>query len=244
MERNFCTQAIVVKTRKVGDNNKNLTLLSVDDGLIEVRSFNSRSSRKAPKAFQFQEAQFFLYNNPVKNEYSLKDLKLISDHQDLRNDYYSIIDASIMCEFILKTGCDDMCFAYKLLTTSFDFLEDKDVDNELVVIQFILRIIKEHGLFENFTNCPICNKRYEEKEILGFTSALNCPCCSSCENLTNMVLPPGARKYLNLTLDLNFEDAINIKLNEITRKRIKGYMIRWACHIIGRPLKSVSLLDM
>lgn len=243
MERNICTQAIVLKTRKVGENHRNLVLLSADYGIIEIRAFHARNSKRAPKAFQFQRANFFLYYNPIKDEYVLKDIQLIDDHQKLREDYNSIIEASIMSELILKTGCEDMERVYTLFSKCLNFFEDDSIENNLIVIQFILRIIKEHGLFDEGEHCPICNRKYNEKEILRFTTTLNSPCCENCANLLDMILPPGARKYLNTTLSISLEQALSYKLNEITSKRIKGYMIRWGSHIIGQPLKSVALLN-
>lgn len=240
MNRNTSVQAIVLKTRKDGDSNRNITLLTVDDGIIEVRAFRARTSKSAPKAYQFQEGLFFIYNNPVKKQLSLKDVNLISSHDGIREDYEAIIDASLMIEFIIRTCNDDMVNTYQLVTKAFDFLEDKNIEKDIVIIQFLLRIIKEHGLFESFQRCPSCNRIYKDDEVLNFSNVLNVACCENCEKIPNLILRPKARKYLTYTLNLDFEEAISVKLNESTRIRIKNYMVSWATAIMGYPFKSLT----
>ncbi|MGD1822300.1 MAG: DNA repair protein RecO [Pleomorphochaeta sp.] len=243
MERNIVTQAIALHSRRDGVNNVNISLLSIDLGVITIRAFGAKTSKKAPKAFRFQEGQFFIYFNPTKKQYILKDVNLIATHDGLLNDYSNISIASIMSEIILKTYSDDSAYVYNLFTKSLDFLEDDSINKDIILIQFILRFIKNHGFFENFTNCPNCEKKYSDEEILYFSNTLSVPSCKNCSNSSNMLLPPKARKYLSITLNMSIEDAINIKLYETTATRIKSYMIRWITNIIGYPLKSVTVLN-
>lgn len=240
MERDIVTQAIVLHTRRDGVNNINISLLSIDLGVITVRAFGAKSSKKAPKAFRFQEGMFFLYFNPTKNQYILKDINLISTHDDLLNDYSRIVCSSIMSEIILKTYNDDFSYIYNIFTKSLDFLEDESINHDIILSQFILRFIKNHGFFEDFLHCPSCDKVYEKDEIIYFLDALNAPSCKKCANSLTMLLPPKARKYLSITMNMNLEDAVNIKLYDATAERIKLYMLRWIVKIIGYPLKSIN----
>ncbi len=242
MERNIVTQAIVVHTRRDGVNNINISLLSIDLGIITVRAFGAKTSKKAPKAFRFQEGRFYIYYNPTKKQYILKDIELIEDHSNLSNDYNNIVISSIMSEIILKTYNDDFASLYYLFTKSLDLLEDNNINKDIILSQFILRFIKQHGFFEDFKHCPSCEKNYKEDEIIYYSNSLNVPVCKNCSNSVNFILPPKARKYLEITIKLEFEEAINIKLYEETASRIKSYMIRWITNIIGYQLKSVNSL--
>ncbi len=243
MDRDIITQAIVLHSRRDGVNNMNLTLLSLDLGLINVRAFGAKTSKKAPKAFRFQEGQFFLYHNPTKKQYILKDVKLISDHDLISTEFSKVVCASLMSEILLKTYIDNFAFSYNLFTKCLDLLEDSTINEDIILIQFILRMIKDHGFFEDFNHCPSCDKRYETDEILYFSDSLSVPSCKDCSNSSNIILPPKARKYLSYTLDLDLEDAIKVKLFESTAQRIKAYMIRWITVIIGYPLKSLSVYN-
>lgn len=243
MERNIITQAIVLHSRRDGVNNINLTLFSLDMGIITVRAFGAKTSKKAPKAFRFQEGQFFLYHNPTRKQYVLKDVKLISSHDGLSTEFSKICTASLLCEIVLKTYNDHLAFIYSLLTKSLDLLEDDSVSQDIIVIQFILKIIIDHGFIEDFKHCPSCEKQYKDDEILYFCDSLNVPGCLNCSNSSNMILPPKARKYLMFTQDLDLEEAIDVKLFEVTAARIKAYMIKWLVIIIGHPLKSLNVYN-
>lgn len=243
MDRNIITQAIVLHSRRDGVNNTNLTLLSLDFGIITVRAFGAKTSKKAPKAFRFQEGQFFLYFNPTNKQYVLKDVTLISAHDLLLTDFSKICTASLLSEIILKTYNDNLAFTYSLFTKSLDLLEDNSINEDIIVIQFILRILKDHGFFENLEYCPNCDKKYGEKEILYFSDSLTVPSCKNCSNSSNMILPPKARKYLSITQNLNLEDAIEVPLFNTTASRIKAYMIKWIIKIIGHPLKSLNVYN-
>ncbi len=243
MERNIITQAIVLHSRRDGVNNNNLTILSLDLGIITVRSFGSKTSKKAPKAFRFQEGQFFIYYNPTNKQYILKDVNLISSHDLISTEFSKILNASLMSEIILKTYTDNLAFTYNLFTKCLDLLEDNSINEDIIIIQFILRIIKDHGFIEDLLHCPSCDKMYTNDEIIYFSDSLTVPSCKNCSNSSNMVLPPKARKYLNLSLSVNVEEAITIKLFDSTASRIKAYMIKWMIKIIGHPLKSLNIYN-
>ncbi|MDC7238435.1 MAG: DNA repair protein RecO [Sphaerochaetaceae bacterium] len=243
MDRNIVTQAIVLHSRRDGTNNVNLTLLSLDLGIITVRAFGAKTSKKAPKAFRFQEGQFFLYFNPTNKQYVLKDVNLIATHDLLSTEFSKICIASLLSEIILKTYSDNLAFTYSLFTKSLDLLEDNSINEDLIVIQFILKLIKDHGFYEDFEYCPNCEKKYEEDEILYFSNSLTVPSCKNCSNSSNMILPPKARKYLIITQNLDLEEAIAVLLYKTTAQRIKSYMIRWIIKIIGHPLKSLNVYN-
>jgi len=243
VDRNIVIQAIVLHTRRDGVNNTNLTLLSLDLGIITVRAFGAKTSKKAPKAFRFQEGQFFLYHNPTKSQYVLKDVNLICDHDLISTQFSRVINASLMSEIILKTYCDNLAFTYDLFAKCLDLLEDNSINEDLIIIQFVLRLIKDHGFFEDFKHCPSCNKLYLDDEVLYFSDSLSVPSCNDCSNSSNMILPPKARKYLSITQDLNLEEAIKVQLFETTASRIKTFMLRWIVRIIGYPLKSLNVYN-
>lgn len=85
MDRNTSTKAIVLNSRRSGDCDRRLSLLSEDLGLIEVTSYGARKGRKSGMAEICAEGTFFLYFNPVRQQYSLKDLLLESAHETLRD---------------------------------------------------------------------------------------------------------------------------------------------------------------
>lgn len=48
------------------------------------------------------------------------------------------------------------------------------------------------------------------------------------------------RRYLTVTADLPFEDAVMVELNPTTTVRIRTYMLRYASLLCGGYLKTLS----
>ena len=243
MERDISLQAIVLQNRRTGESNRNLTLLSLENGVFEVTIYGARKSRAKVRVMQFMQATFYLYYYPKGKRYILKDIQPICDNDGINEDYGRVIAANVMCEFILKTGCEDMAYAFELLQDSLKIVALGSVPVDLVVIQFLLRMIRENGFFSSFNTCPVCDRHIKDDELLSFNPELSAPCCEQCGTMgVSMILPPGARKYLSLTIDMDLTQALSITLNPVTSGRIRGYMQRWAQHVIGRPLKSLESL--
>lgn len=241
MERNVSSLAIVLHSQRHGQLNRRLKLLSVDFGIIDVISYGARKSLKSVKAEVFTDAQFFLYYNPVKKDYTLKDAQVVATHDDIRDDLSRTYCALFFCELLLKTNGGESAGEYQLLSTALDMLTAFPKRTDQILIQFVHRVTDLLGLRTDLTSCPICERVYGEKEILSFSSSLSCPCCSACASLdSGMLLPPGARRYLVLTSKLGYEESVLVPLSPTATQRIKNYLLRYAQIITGGTLKTLS----
>ncbi|NCC13290.1 MAG: DNA repair protein RecO [Spirochaetia bacterium] len=241
MERNVSSLGIVLHSQRYGQLNRKLTLLSVDFGIIDVVSYGARKSLKAVKAEVLTDGQFFLYYNPVKKEYTLKDLKVLDEHEVLRSDLMQTYRALFFCEMMMKTNGGDSQKAYALLSKALDLLAFLPDQANQVLIQFVHQMSELLGLRPDYRICPVCERPYEKDEIISFSSSLGSPCCKECASLDSpLLLLPGMRRYLVLTADLRFEDAVLVQLNPAAGARIKSYMLRYALLLCGGYLKTLS----
>ena len=193
MERNVSSLAIVLHSQRYGQLNRRLKLLSVDFGIIDVVSYGARKSLKSVKAEVFSDGQFFLYYNPVKKDYAQDAQIATHDIEDLVSTY----SALFFCELLLRTNGGESAGEYQLLSTALDLLSGLPLYTDRILIQFIHRLTDLLGLRTDLTSCPICERAYGPQEVISFSSSLSCPCCSRCASLeSNMLLPPGARRYL------------------------------------------------
>jgi DNA repair protein RecO (recombination protein O) len=241
MERNVSSLAIVLHSQRYGQLNRKLTLLSVDFGIIDVVSYGARKSLKAVKAEVLTDGQFFLYYNPVKKAYTLKDLKVLADHEVLRLDLMQTYRALFFCEMTIKTNGGESGKAYALLSKALDLLSSLPDQANLVLIQFIHQMSELLGLRPDYRICPVCERPYGVNEIISFSSSLGSPCCKECASLDSpLLLLPGMRRYLTVTADLPFEDAVMVELNPTTTVRIRTYMLRYASLLCGGYLKTLS----
>lgn len=241
MERNVSSLAIVLHSQRYGQLNRRLKLLSVDFGIIDVISYGARKSLKSVKAEVFTDAQFFLYYNPVKKDYSLKDAQVVATHDDIRDDLVCTYSALFFCELLLKTNGGESAKEYQLLSTALDLLSTSPEMGDRILIQFVHRLTDLLGLRTDLVSCPICERVYGDQEIVSFSSSLSCPCCSSCSSLDEgMLLPPGARRYLTVTSKLGYAESVLVPLSPAATQRIKNYLIRYAQIISGGTLKTLG----
>ena len=241
MERNVSSLAIVLHSIRYGQMNRRLKLLTLDFGLIDVVSYGARKSLKAVKGDVFSDGQFFLYYNPVKRDYTLKDVQLIATHDEIRTDLGTNYAALFFCELVINTNGGDSASQYGLLSKALDMLCSHQELVARILIQFVLRLLDICGLQADFTRCPICDKPYTSEEIIHFNAQMGSPCCEVCATLeTTMVLGPGARRYLTLTKGMPFHTAVAVELSDRATLRIKAYMLRYAALISGKELQTLT----
>ena len=245
MNRNLTTSAIVLLGRRWGDLHRSITLYSKDLGLIHALAYGARKGKLAGKIEQFLSGVFYLYHNPVKNDYSIIDVEIQTTGERIRNDLTRTYAASFMAELVMRMEGGDRQSVHALLQQAYALL-DANESIDRIIIQFIWRFIAISGLQGDLASCPICEKHYSEEEILFFNTVIHAPCCGDCSDVDNdsfqLALGPGARKYLMFTSDMDFYGAVAITLNEPTARRIKRYMLRYASIVAGGDLKTLAVV--
>ncbi|MCK9347991.1 MAG: DNA repair protein RecO, partial [Sphaerochaeta sp.] len=74
-----------------------------------------------------------------------------------------------------------------------------------------------------------------------FSTSLLAHCCEACASLdADLLLPPGARRYLEVTSSMDFEQSLLVPLSDAATLRIKRYLLRYAQMIGQRMLKTLS----
>ncbi len=241
MERNITTLGIVLHSQRWGQIHRRLRLLSVDLGIIHVINYGAQKSQKAIKAEVFVDGQFFLYHNPVKGDYTLKDLHLIADHRELRDDLAATYTGLFFNELLSNTAYGEGASVYTLLSTALDLLVFHPERREYILIQFVHQLSRIIGVQVDLSACPLCQRPYGEQEVIYFSSTLGSQCCEGCAALERtLILPPGARRYLTVTATMAFADAVMVELNPPALQRIKQYMVRFAQYISPKALSSVA----
>ena len=119
-------------------------------------------------------------------------------------------------------------------------LESSNYNSKKIVIAFLWKIIQLSGLAPNLEFCPNCDHKYEENEVLSFSSSLLSPVCKNCGDEENFSLPPGARRYLRYTMPMTFNEAVKVNLNPPAEMRIASYMTKWIKLHVSTPLKTLD----
>lgn len=240
MERNITTLAVVLQSRRCGELHRKVSLLTPELGILDVLVYGARKGRQAGKIERFLTGKFFLYYNPVRQEYSLVDVEPLAPHDALGEDIRCVWAASFCVELAMRTVGGESLQMFLLLSQALDLLESGAIIDR-VLIQYVWKLLHIAGNAADLACCPVCDRAYDPTEVLGFNMSLLAPCCHSCAGEGDeMILPPGARRYLSLTEGLELEEAVAVELSEAAQQRIKSYMLRYASLFAGGGLKTLA----
>jgi len=246
MERNITVTAVVLRSRRWGDLNRRLTLITPELGVIEALAYGARKGKLAGRIEVFLHGRFYLYHNPVRGDYSIVDVEPLDMADHIRGDLGCMYAASFMSELVMKMDGGDFSAMYALLSETLRLLDEggKEVLDRLI-IQFIWQMIGISGLAPDLLVCPICDRIYTEDEMLDFNIAIHAPCCSACSDVDvqsrEMALGSGARRYLVYTSGMPIADAVQVTLNTVASTRIKRYMLKYASITAGGDLKTLAV---
>ena len=236
MDRNEKLLSVVVKTSRVKENDRLLTLLSPDIGVYNLTVYGAQKSKKSVKASLYTEAVFSVYHNKERSSRSLVDLDVISIHEEAVSSLGNIFTSSLMSELVMLYKGETFFPLYELFTSCLDELNDENY--VIIATQFMVRYMKISGLLPDFISCPVCGRNYTVEETLGYNSSFSVPCCSNCDNISNgLILPKNARAYIRDSANVPLSKALEFVISPMQASRIMRYMLRYISQTLCVELK-------
>ena len=237
MDRDSKTLGIILKRENRGERNSSLTILTPDNGLITVTAYGSGRGAKSYRAPLYGEGVFSIER---KNEYSisLKDTEILSEHEWVKDSVEKIAWVSLFSELVIKartTGSE----MYSLYTSTLDNINDDNI--ERVAVYFLSHFLKQEGLSSDWETCPMCGKRYDEDEVLGFSTLSSSAVCSACDTLSSsLILPPNARRYILRVSQSNIRDSLSFSISDSFVRRISRYLMHSLVYVFPSKLMTLS----
>ncbi len=236
MDRDSKTLGIIIRRENRGERNASLTILTPDNGLITVTAYGSGRGAKNYRAPLYGEGVFSI-EKKSENAISLKDSEIISEHEWVKDSTDKIGWVSLFSELVIKAKSTGSA-VYSLYTSTLDSINDENIDK--VAVYFLTHFLKEEGLSGDWETCPMCGKKYEEDEILGFSTVSSSAVCSSCDTLSQeLILPPNARRYILRVSESNIGEALSFGISESFVRRISRYLMRSLSYVF--PVKLMTL---
>ena len=244
MKRNIITETIVLKNYRIGEIHKGIVMISPEIGLFHTIAHGAYKgkSRMAGITDPFCHSLSYLYFNPVKNSYTLKDIEGKSFFEGIRTNLRKFYISSLWAEIILKSfggggGFPSLFSLFSTALLSLDKSGDSSIDYNL--IQFLYKYIIIAGFQPDIDECGICGRTVDNTESLYFSGNESFFVCCLCPNHDSFELSPGGRSYLKHTAALSFPAAVKIRLNEKGSKILKEILIVMIQGIIETPLNTI-----
>jgi len=245
MERNIKSDAVILRTRRIGDFHKGVSCLTPEFGVIDTVAYGAYrgKSRLSGITDPLTRVFFHLYYNPVKKMYKIVDARRIRSYNGIRENLDRYYGASLLSEIILKSygGGGDFPSLFALVSDAFSVLDECSTDKiDLAVIQFLWRFMVLSGFRPELNSCSVCGRNIERPESLFLVEDENSFACRDCSSGRGAEINGGSRKYLEHTGVLDFTKAVGIGLERRTVMSLKGMMIRMIRGILEVPLNTLK----
>lgn len=158
------TKALIIKQRNIGENDRILTLLTSDMGVIEAtaRSVKSTKSVLSASCQLLSYSEFCLFKG--KSNYIVNSAETINNFYKLRLDVVKVSLAGYFCELanFLSPTNDNSWSVLRLLLNTLHLLETGKKDMELLKSIFELRILAVSGFMPDLVGCQSCGEFIKE----------------------------------------------------------------------------------
>ncbi len=246
MSRSFQTDAIVLRTFRIGDIHKGVSLLSATGGLIDATAYGAYkgSGKLGGSTDPFTLGRFYFYRDPVKERTRINDTETCDLFENIRNDLVRFYIACFWSEIILASfgagGEDETLFP--LLLESLRALDRSAESTGRVFIQFGWRFLELLGVRSEAGECSSCGRVAGEDEFLYLDPLGRGLLCEQCRGGSQFPIGPGALRYLRFTGSMSLEKAVGVRIDGDTENQLKAAVLRMIGTAVDQPLKTVELL--
>ncbi len=233
-------EAVVLRTHKLGEADRIVTLLSHHNGQIRavakgVRKTGSKfGSRLEP--FMVVDVQLF----EGRNLDTVSQVETLNSFgADIVDDYATYTAATAMVETAEKlTGDVSSPQQYLLLLGGLRSLSRREHDSSLILDSYLLRALSVAGWAPNFGDCAICNTPGPHRAFVLQLGGVVCPDCK----------PAGAATLNADTADLlgallSGDWAVADASSESARANAAGIVAAYSQWHIERGLKSLQHVE-
>ena len=245
MSRYFITEAIVLKTSRIGEINKSVVLLTNDSGILYTIAYGACKIKSRLRAATqvLTHLRVYLYYNPLKQSYKISDIEVITIFEALSLNLEKYYIASLCIEVILKSYAagESSSSIFSLFLNALKALENIKQDNNiLVLVQFLWRFITVNGSRPELHCCKTCGKIIENKKPILFKEGIFGFLCQVCAGYGGEIIYPGIRKYIEMTEILPFNKALDLNLKKDSMQTLKKVMINLVKDLLEGPLYTVE----
>ncbi len=230
-------EGIVLKTIKLGEADRIITLLTRGNGKVRAvaKGIRKTKSRFGARLEPFTQAHLLIYKG--RNLDTITGVDIIESFDAIRKDYARLTSASALVDVVEKITPDQERSpgTYALLLGGLRALATEDVTT--VVPAFLIKLLSLSGYHPQLSVCAGCER---PQPLSAFSAALGGAVCEDCWHEDRDAQRLGSDRIALLGRLLNAEfgqaaesDAV-VEVTQILRS--------YAEYHLERPLKSLYLL--
>jgi len=251
MNRSHATDAIVLRTHRIGEIHRGVVLLSRDSGLIRAIAHGANSPRGKLRGSTVVLAAgtAFLYTNPRTQSTKITDMDSTEFFPAIRSDLQKYFTACLWSEVVLKSfgsggGPEAM---FDLLVGSLRLLDGAtSATTDLVSVQFLWRFLGVSGSQPDLELCAGCGESIARGDDVvyvpedhGFCSLAH-DCSAAPAESVSLTWSSGTRMYLRHSANLSLDESVRVSPPPkagAALKRVLYYMVQ---DLVETPLNTLK----
>lgn len=233
---------IVLKTQAYGETNKIVTIFSEEIGKITgvARGANRTRSRMAAVTQPFIHGNYLVYVN--RGLSSIQQGEVSHSFRKIREDIVKTAYAAYIAELVdkLVESRKPNDYLYYQFYRTMEWI-DKEVEYEIPVLMFELKVYKEAGFSPHIHACVLCK---QEQDLTAFSIHEGGLICKSCFSKSSdaLVLPNGFARLLRIFLEVGLERIGNISIQEKNKVFLRNLFDAYYDQYGGYQIKSRNFL--
>lgn len=230
---------IVLRTVDYRDNDRILTVLSRERGLITVTSRGCRKqgSRLAMMSNQFCCGEMEL--NSRGGKLSLASADLLQSFYPIRESYEQLLSATRIIKLTEKACEPEIANEplFVLLYNALSLIAYSDNDPLDVELCFIAKNLKLSGYSPVLTRCVKCGRDLRDRSTVRFSNASGGAVCESCVSSYAAVSALSMEAFRRM-LNIEVQEMRRVKLPPAVRSELKLLLYNYAEYVFDTSLKS------
>lgn len=235
----FC---IVLHCRESPAGHRVARLLS-PDGIIDAFVFGGGKAKLKSFVSPWHAGQVWLHDDRARGFIILNDFDPQMEFSGIRSALSSIMVASIASEFIIVSDAlgGEGLKSTKLMLELLEALDSDSSLAEMVFIQFALRVAEIMGVLPETGTCACCSREISPSLVHHWDRYQAAFVCQQCiEGNATISLPSGAMSFLSKCLNMDFADAVKIRLSEASTGALKTLAVELLKFTAGTRLKCLD----
>lgn len=252
--RNITTKATILSVQQSGENNRTVTLLTPDEGIVYATLFGGPKSRLRSFVSPFNSGTIWLYRDETKNSCKITDFDPSVCHISFNTSLFKTYAASLGAEIIIKSkAAGSAAQTFYFFNGFLDGMElSEENECRLGLIRFIWRYMDLLGVRPDTRNCCQCGKsfmsgKFSENTLNCFgtyserDNGFVCQDCQSAGNEHHYILSKESLTYLEAVNVLQPKEVRKIIIDSKTLNELRDfcyYLIENACSTRFLSLKT------